>query len=127
MTVSILSENPARHVGLDSLTKLPQRIVDAIRINVDSGCWEWRNSLNYKGYGHCYLGGRMLGAHRVVWTLLCGDIPRGMVLDHLCRIRRCVNPAHMEPVTVRENTLRGNGPTALRHRARLAREAGGCQ
>jgi hypothetical protein len=109
-------------VSLDSLLKLPQRVVDKIRINVTSGCWEWTGSHNYKGYGHCYLAGRLLGAHRVVWTLLRSEVPRGLVLDHLCRVRHCVNPAHLEAVTVRVNTLRGNGPTAQRHRARLQRE-----
>lgn len=46
-------------------------------------------------------------AHRLIYTMLIGEIPEGMVLDHLCRNRRCVNPHHLEPVTVKENTHRG--------------------
>lgn len=66
------------------------------------GCWFWTGRRNYKGYGLC---GNNL-AHRSVYSALVGEIPAGMTLDHLCNCRGCVNPDHLEPVTLRENQLR---------------------
>jgi hypothetical protein len=78
-------------------------------------CWLWTGNKNPKGYGIFYIGPTMKDftpAHRFSYGLLVGSVPDGLQLDHLCRIRHCVNPAHLEPVTNRENILRGNGPTA---------------
>lgn len=80
-------------------------------------CWEWQKSTNPKGYGLFYVGQRMIFAHRFAWESENGPIPSGLVTDHLCRNRPCVNPAHLEPVTNRENILRGDGPSALSARA----------
>lgn len=55
-------------------------------------------------------------AHRVAWQLLGGKPVKGLVLDHLCRVQICVNPAHLEQVTQQENTLRGEGTAALNAR-----------
>src|SRR3546814_19356891 len=62
-------------------------------------------------------------AHRISYELCVGPIPEGMELDHLCRVRRCVNPAHMEPVTHRENVLRGEAglARAVQQRAKTHR------
>ena len=60
-------------------------------------------------------------AHRVAYEALIGPIPKGLCLDHLCRVRYCVNPAHLEPVTVRENVLRGISPPAVNARKRLCK------
>lgn len=79
-------------------------------------CWLWKGRLNNKGYGQASLKGRMRLAHRLAWELLRGPIPEGAVLDHLCRVRRCVNPDHLEPVTTRENLLRGEGLAAIHAR-----------
>ena len=70
-------------------------------------CWLWMAPL-YKGYGQFSVGGFHVGAHRYAYELLVGPIPAGLVIDHLCRVRNCVNPAHMEPVTIGENVLRGD-------------------
>ena len=73
-----------------------------------SGCWEWAGWHNHKGYGMFWFEGRDQPAHRVSYTLSVGEIPAGLDLDHLCRNRGCVNPAHLEPVTRGENLLRGD-------------------
>lgn len=78
------------------------------------GCWEWTGPVNdTTGYGTLRLAEkRSVTAHRWGYEFLTGPVPAGLVLDHLCRNRRCVNPAHLEPVTRGENTLRGIGPSA---------------
>ena len=76
-----------------------------------SGCWVWRGA-TLKGYGVVYLGGvgrdrKQMLAHRYAYETLAGPIPERLVIDHLCRNPACVNPAHMEPVPIAENTRRG--------------------
>lgn len=71
-------------------------------------CWNWTASLR-KGYGRFSIKGESVAAHRYSYELLVGKIPKGLHLDHLCRNRRCVNPAHLEPVTLQENLRRGEG------------------
>lgn len=82
------------------------RLLAARKID-ENGCWIWQKSLQKDGYGQISVKGRMKLAHRVSYELQVGPIPRELELDHLCRVRSCVNPAHLEPVTSRENTLRG--------------------
>ena len=69
-------------------------------------CWLWTGTIGERGYGKLTTGGRRWMAHRWVYEQQRGPIPVGMVLDHLCRNRRCVNPAHLEPVTQSENERR---------------------
>lgn len=82
----------------------------------DGECWLWVGDRNYGGYGRFSVKGKTRMAHRLAYELAVGPIPCGQQLDHLCRVRNCVNPAHLEPVTGRENTLRGEGPTAQNSR-----------
>lgn len=72
------------------------------------GCWLWTRSQRV-GYGQAVVASTGQYAHRVAWVAWNGAIPRGMVLDHLCRVRLCCNPAHLEPVTNRVNLVRGVG------------------
>ena len=72
------------------------------------GCWCWTGSRDRHGYGNISVNGFCIGAHRVAYQLAVGAVPDGMDLDHLCRIRHCVNPAHLEPVSRRENTMRSS-------------------
>lgn len=73
------------------------------------GCWIWKDKPSRLGYGRINIGGRIRFAHRVVYEMFIGKIPDGLVIDHLCRNTRCVNPKHLEPVSQRENLLRGFG------------------
>lgn len=100
-----------------NVTDLPARIAAKIAVDVD-GCWIWTGARNPepRPYGQVGWEGRVLKAHRVVYELLVGPIPEGLHLDHLCRRPPCVNPLHLEPVTNRENCLRGEGPFAQRAR-----------
>lgn len=87
---------------------LPDRFVAKFHVDPESGCWLWTASLNKYGYGQFRVRPRTRGAHRVAYEALIGPIPEGMQLDHLCRVRRCVNPAHLEPVTMAVNIARGD-------------------
>lgn len=83
------------------------------RITVDAaGCWKWTASDDGSGYGRATMRlpgttRRRWAAHRLAYMLLVGEVPLGLQLDHLCRVRACCNPAHLEPVTATENVRRG--------------------
>lgn len=85
-----------------------QRYIEERRDIVDGGCWRWRNCVDKGGYGK--VASKL--AHRISYEAFIGPIPEGLTIDHLCRNRRCVNPAHMEPVTNKVNVLRGISPSA---------------
>lgn len=76
------------------------------------GHWLWTDHLDEHGYGRLTIDGRSRPAHRVMYELLVGPVSRGLHIDHLCRVPRCVNPSHLEPVTPAENIRRGVGPPA---------------
>lgn len=75
-------------------------------------CWIWTGHRNPGGYGITCFERKNQGAHRIAYQLRVGEIPDGLVLDHLCRNPSCVRPDHLEAVTYRTNTLRGVGPAA---------------
>lgn len=75
----------------------------------NSGCWLWSGALTYNGYGRIGFPGKPSGGvytHRITYELYVGDIPKGMEIDHKCRVRSCVNPLHLEVVSHAENMRR---------------------
>lgn len=114
---------------MSPIDSLPPRLVDKIRVDQASECWEWLGCVNHAGYGLAYIGdlrsstpGKMGPAHKVVYEAIRGLVPVGMQLDHICHRpddcvppcahRRCVNPAHLEPVTAKANTRRSSSLSA---------------
>jgi hypothetical protein len=96
------------------MPKFEERIGE--RVKVEGDCWIWQGAKAGIGYARCRVGDKYFYVHRLMYELLIGPIPKGLTLDHLCRRRDCVNPFHCEPVTMRENVLRGNGPAAVNAR-----------
>lgn len=79
------------------------------KVHKTSSCWIWFAGKNQKGYGLFHVSsGKTQAAHRFSWEQLNGPVPKGLELDHLCRVRHCVNPAHLELVTHVENVRRGD-------------------
>lgn len=72
----------------------------------ENGCWIWQRGLSEAGYG---LTGTGADAHRKMYESYRGIVPEGMNLDHICRVKACVKPDHLEPVTPKENIRRGAG------------------
>lgn len=93
----------AKGVYIDAETRFWKRL-DRTR---DDGCWVWLGAKDTGGYGRLMVEGRLMGVHQWAYRHFVGPVPPGLVLDHLCRNRACANPAHLEPVTRRENVLRG--------------------
>ena len=91
---------------------LEERLWSRVERGSGDECWSWLGSQNSRGYGQIMAHGHMTGVHRVAYELAVGPIPEGLQIDHLCRNPLCVNPAHLEPVTQRENMLRGVSPGA---------------
>lgn len=107
----------------------PERFMSLVyKPDGDEGCWEWLGYINKAGYGCFHYKGNpnkrpnWHRAYRVAFRLFVGEVPDDRpVLDHLCRNRRCVNPKHLEPVTARENTIRGMSPPGVNYRKRTCK------
>lgn len=82
-------------------------------------CTRWPGAHDDNGYGRVMSAGKWRPAHRVFWENKFGPLPKGMVLDHLCRTRDCINVDHLEIVTPKENTLRGVNPCAVNARRKV--------
>lgn len=93
------------------------RLVARVTTSEETNCWVW-DAPEASGYGRIWTGSRADGtrrirlAHVVSYEEHVGPVPEGLVLDHLCRNRACINPDHLEPVTQRVNVLRGEGRAA---------------
>jgi hypothetical protein len=98
--------------------RLPGRFWSKVQPVPVTGCWLWTAADNGKGYGIFKAGlssaprSGLVYVHRLAFERLVSRIPPGVEIDHLCRVRECVNPCHLEAVTHRENVLRGTSPVA---------------
>lgn len=88
-----------------------QKIME--KVQVTDNCWLWNGFVAPTGYGRVKIHYKFRHAHRVIYELLVEEISEDLVLDHLCRNRQCVNPNHLEPVTVKENIMRGVGLASI--------------
>ena len=88
---------------IDQRTRIENNVIKI----PESGCWIWDLGLSPLGYGRIFFQGKARFAHRVAYTLFKGAVPEGKELDHKCRIRCCVNPDHLDPITHAENVKRG--------------------
>ena len=85
----------------------PERIAPRLVVDEETGCHRWTGAHNSTGYGYVKVDGRQVSVHSVAYELFVGPIPEGLELDHLCRVRDCANPEHLEAVTRAENLRRG--------------------
>ena len=89
--------------------KSPVEYVEEDR-GYETPCWIWQRYLQPDGYGRCVVktedGKKSMGAHAMMWERVNGPVPEGKELDHLCRVRPCIRPDHIEPVTKKENQHR---------------------
>lgn len=87
------------------MTALTARFWDKVTKD-DADCWRWTGAVNSTGYGCWAVDRKSQLTHRLAYAALVGPIADGLTIDHLCRVKTCCNPAHLEPVTIAENIRR---------------------
>jgi len=99
-----------------SVKKSPiERFLPKIKIN-DNGCWEWTDGTNHHGYGGFNVNNKAILSHRFIYEYYHGMICPDLTIDHLCRNRKCVNPLHLEQVSMKINNERGMSPSGINSR-----------
>ena len=98
-----------------------KKIFDKISIDKITKCWNWIGKLNNTGYGYSIFNGNQELTHRLMYALYITPIPKGLpwkipVINHICNNRSCCNPKHLELTSLKNNILKGNGPTAINAR-----------
>jgi hypothetical protein len=101
-----------RHGRIDNPAKTPEERFWE-KVHRSETCWLWTGTRNHGGYGMFKLDGKNRLAHRVAYEWESGEIRKGLYLDHLCHVRRCVRPSHLEPVTPQVNAHRSDSPVAM--------------
>lgn len=97
------------------LNPVIERFLNKISV-VNYGCWEWQRRLNENGYGILGIKSLPVLSHRFIYEYYYGNIDPKLVIDHLCKNKKCVNPIHLEEVTVKENNRRSYGEYILAYR-----------
>jgi hypothetical protein len=105
--IDMIDERPRKKTGPKGGARpVAERIQALVKVD-PNGCWLWQGKrMATEGYGVMTINRRGTMAHRASYEAFIGPIPAGLQLDHLCRVRECVNPKHLEPVTARVNVLR---------------------
>lgn len=95
-------------IGSCFVDEVPDLVRFWSKVSKTPSCWLWTSPLTKKGYGQFTVGSKNFSAHKWSYETFIGPVPGDLTLDHLCRVKHCVNPAHMEPVTREENSRRGH-------------------
>ena len=93
---------------INVIKKLQDRILLHSMPEPNTGCWLWLGDSVKGGYGRVFDGKRKVLSHRMSYEVFVSPIPDGLTIDHKCKVTCCCNPNHLEPVTMKENTMRGN-------------------
>lgn len=109
--------------GRPSKVPLVDRLMSKVSPEPNSGCWLWMSFISPDGYARSQVvKGKHFLVHRTIFELFKGPIAQGLQLDHLCRVRCCVNPAHLEAVTLQENIKRGDTGKVNRSKTHCLRD-----
>jgi hypothetical protein len=109
-----------KYLWAASLPGTRARVINGIDFTAEGGCWNWTGAINDDGYSMLKVTesgvSRLVYVHRLALHLAGRPVPEGLTVDHRCRNRRCVNPLHLDQVTLRENLLRGEAQGAINAR-----------